>query len=658
MHMRVELMLTTAERAERYFEGIHEGDSRYEGPSFVPTDTEEDVQKGNEKRDQQHTELLALIRALQGSTSQSYRNGPSLDDRDFTPSDRLGGHQDGIGHDTGRGGSGPTKTVLFEDLTVDHSSPLLHDLVHFLDLTVDWSSQLQPDLVQVQDLTTDRSSQRSPPADPNVAYPSNRSKGTDLACRDPPLGSIPRRSSSHHSSSHRRDAVEPNVQTPSSHRRDPVDPNALDRSPPPLRRQARIRQRGLQQRSLCTDPCRSKRPRIMPPPPHEWMPHKLVDPNQFEAYHAYKRAFTGELCDVDLHELVGVTWFHRFQTNFMELEDTHIDAYLKILPKRQRAYPAVYGSRTNILDSQFYSLLCHTWDRLQPTTDNKPPQGWSVLNQQWPHDELMVEVPFKHKNAQVACLRYLLPSMLNAVHFHRNIRYGDKTYKLKDGPFQMRFVSTDRVPQQDKGKRFNFLRATAARTAQEARCLGSGTSGEKTLMWLAEHTAQEARGNCGAHTLRMIEYLTANRDQFDWKEADMATIWEKMAVEGQKCKIREIIEDSANRIKIRVQNVIRQPRRVLKAGIFQPSRRFKVARARRVRAAGSCGGKLAAYIFSEARRDWNQEEIPCARSNCGKEPAGQKERIHGVHRDLRFARKCPPCCMYELAGKFQDSPRI
>ena len=39
------------------------------------------------------------------------------------------------------------------------------------------------------------------------------------------------------------------------------------------------------------------------------------------------------------------------------------------------------------------------------------------------------------------------------------------------------------------------------------------------------------RGNCGAHTLKIIEYLMANRDTFDWSEADMPTIREKMAVE-------------------------------------------------------------------------------------------------------------------------------
>ncbi|KAI9201237.1 hypothetical protein LWI28_020594 [Acer negundo] len=54
--------------------------------------------------------------------------------------------------------------------------------------------------------------------------------------------------------------------------------------------------------------------------------------------------------DVDLLEPVGVPWFHRFQTNIMELEDT-MDAHLHILWKRQRSYSTVYGPRINILDS-------------------------------------------------------------------------------------------------------------------------------------------------------------------------------------------------------------------------------------------------------------------------------------------------------------------
>ena len=38
-------------------------------------------------------------------------------------------------------------------------------------------------------------------------------------------------------------------------------------------------------------------------------------------------------------------------------------------------------------------------------------------------------------------------------------------------------------------------------------------------------------GNCGAYTLRLTEYLLANRKDFDWKEEDMGTIREKLAVE-------------------------------------------------------------------------------------------------------------------------------
>ena len=38
-------------------------------------------------------------------------------------------------------------------------------------------------------------------------------------------------------------------------------------------------------------------------------------------------------------------------------------------------------------------------------------------------------------------------------------------------------------------------------------------------------------GNCGAHTLRLAEYLVANMTEFNWTEEDIGTIWEKMAVE-------------------------------------------------------------------------------------------------------------------------------
>ncbi|KAI9180619.1 hypothetical protein LWI28_006658 [Acer negundo] len=242
--------------------------------------------------------------------------------------------------------------------------------------------------------------------------------------------------------------------------------------------------------------------------------------------------------DVDLLEPVGVPWFHRFQTNTMELEDTHMDAYLHILRKRQRYYSTVYGPRINIQDSQFYSWLLNDWERLMGSGADKPRRSWSMFKHQWSAEELAVvrglvpvgtkpwnevdvvlipcnlgrthwalasvdlttgsiylmdpfrqEVPFRHRKMQLACLRYFLPSMLYALDFHGRRRRGDMTYTLQNKPFPLNIVSRDRIPQQDRS------------------------------------------GNCGAHTLRLIEYLAANRDTFDWSENEMGTIREKMAVE-------------------------------------------------------------------------------------------------------------------------------
>ncbi|KAK0582713.1 hypothetical protein LWI29_028780 [Acer saccharum] len=89
---------------------------------------------------------------------------------------------------------------------------------------------------------------------------------------------------------------------------------------------------------------------------------------------------------------------------------------------------------------------------------------------------------------QLACLKYFLPSMLHVVDFHGHRRRRDMTYALSNRAFTFYYVSADRVPQQDTG------------------------------------------GNCGSHTLRLIEYLAANRDTFDWSKNDMTTIREKMAV--------------------------------------------------------------------------------------------------------------------------------
>lgn len=66
------------------------------------------------------------------------------------------------------------------------------------------------------------------------------------------------------------------------------------------------------------------------------------------------------------------------------------------------------------------------------------------------YDPLRQLTRFAHRNIQFACLRYLLPSMLDAVNFHRNRRRGDKTYTRAEKPFRMMLVDAGRVPQQDK----------------------------------------------------------------------------------------------------------------------------------------------------------------------------------------------------------------
>ncbi|KAI9185618.1 hypothetical protein LWI28_008868 [Acer negundo] len=481
---------------------------------------QEEVRKSNEKRDQQHQELLDLIRGLQGSTSHARTRGTRFDDspfddpdghRDFSPRGRTCSHQE-----------------LVQNTSLQHTPPVDPGAEHPL--------------------------QHTPPVDPGAEHPFIYSTKTEIPSLSAPkeltlVGDRRRHSSNvqrtptgdiggHSPSTHCTSGGNTRGQSSSLQLSHPVDHIELDRITPPLQRQDRVRMAGWQQRTPYTDPSRPKRQRIRPQPAHVWAPHALIDPDHLAAYQAYKRNSTGELRDVDLLEPVGVPWFHRFQTNIMELEDTHMDAYLHILRKRQRYYSTVYGPRINIQDSQFYSWLLNDWERLMGSGADKPRRSWSMFKHQWSAEDLAVvrglvpagtkpwnevdmvlipcnlgrthwalasvdlttgsiylmdpfrqEVPFRHRKTQLACLRYFLPSMLHAVDFHGCRRRGDMTYTLQNKPFPLNIVSRDRVPQQDKG------------------------------------------GNCGAHTLRLIEYLAANRDTFDWSENEMGTIRKKMAVE-------------------------------------------------------------------------------------------------------------------------------
>ncbi|KAK2650256.1 hypothetical protein Ddye_017745 [Dipteronia dyeriana] len=99
------------------------------------------------------------------------------------------------------------------------------------------------------------------------------------------------------------------------------------------------------------------------------------------------------------------------------------------------------------------------------------------------------KVPHYIRKQQVRPLPWFLSSMLNDAGFHTARRGGRRSFPRENKPFSVSVVLTSTVPQQKKS------------------------------------------GNCGPHTLRLIEYLLAGRSPFDWSEDDMGIIREKMAVE-------------------------------------------------------------------------------------------------------------------------------
>ncbi|KAI9194780.1 hypothetical protein LWI28_009135 [Acer negundo] len=561
-HRRVRFVFPTEPRPEGHSRrgvGGQPEDRRYTELLDAFRELRDEVQRNEKKRDQQHQELLDLIRGLQGSTAQTPTEGrrsddppfddPSIDDQDrhFSDRDWTGSHQDGTDLQSGCQLHPSTQTVSDQQglgVTPREEVTGGTDDIETAHMEIKQvPHKVLPDpVLHPQDLGQSASILRTPLDDPSAAHPSIHSTGIESLRPTAPIGSIPAGLAGDPRFQspfiHSTPAGSKRGRSPSIQSRRSVDPHGLDRSPPPLQRQDRIRRPDWQERSPYTDPCRPKRARTMPQPPHVWAPHELIDPDHLAAYQAYKRNSTGELRDVDLQLPVDVLWFHRFQSNFMELEDTHIEANLKILRKRQRAFSTVYGPRINILDSQFYSWLCNYWDRKMGYGSDRPRTCWSSQKQNWSDEDLTVvrgqlplgnlpwhnvdsvlipcnlgrthwalasidltvgniylfdpyrqEVPFSHRKMQLACLRYFVPSMLHAVNFHNHRRRGDQTYSKTTRAFTFYYVSADRVPQQATG------------------------------------------GNCGPHTLKLTESLATNRDTFDWSENDMTTIREKMAVE-------------------------------------------------------------------------------------------------------------------------------
>ncbi|KAI9194198.1 hypothetical protein LWI28_003886 [Acer negundo] len=230
---------------------------------------EEEVRKSNEKRDQQHQELLDLIRGLQGLTLHARTRGTRFDDppfddpdghRDFSPRGRTGSHQS----DQQGPGVTPREEVTRGTSGTD-TAPIEIE---------EEPQQVLPDQpVHSQELVQSTSLQHTPPVDPGAEHPFIYSIETEI-----PSLSAPKE-------------LTPSSSLQLSH---PVDHIELDRISPPFQRQDRVRRAGWQQRTPYTDPSWLKRPRIRPQPAHVWAPHALIDPDHLAAYQAYKRNSTGE----------------------------------------------------------------------------------------------------------------------------------------------------------------------------------------------------------------------------------------------------------------------------------------------------------------------------------------------------------------------------
>ncbi|KAK2641862.1 hypothetical protein Ddye_023625 [Dipteronia dyeriana] len=150
-------------------------------------------------------------------------------------------------------------------------------------------------------------------------------------------------------------------------------------------RPIRLRKRGWQLTTPYTDPYRPKRARSAS---HKFKPDEPVDAKMLAEYLKFKEDPTGRR-DVDLQVIVDVTWVIQFESNNIDLEDTHLESYLKIVRKRQRMFPEVYQQNVNIIDPYLYSYMVNWWDKLMPAgTRDKPFLEWPVLSYKWTDEQL------------------------------------------------------------------------------------------------------------------------------------------------------------------------------------------------------------------------------------------------------------------------------
>ncbi|KAK2655890.1 hypothetical protein Ddye_008942 [Dipteronia dyeriana] len=244
-------------------------------------------------------------------------------------------------------------------------------------------------------------------------------------------------------------------------------------------RLVRLRKRGWQLTTPYTDPYRPKRARSAS---HKFKPDEPIDAEMLAEYLKFKEDPTGRR-DVDLQFIVDVPWFIQFESNNTDLEDTHLEAYLKIVRKRQRMFLEVYQQNVNTIDPYLYLLIpVNAGGRHWLMARVKLTLRSIRLYDPWQH-----EVQYEIRNEQVVCLRYSLPLMLNQIGFYKKRRRKDIT--LNPDPFHMVIVSKHNIPQ------------------------------------------QKTSGNCGAHTLALIEHIVAKRKKFIWSDDQMPYMRQKMAVE-------------------------------------------------------------------------------------------------------------------------------
>ncbi|KAK3195460.1 hypothetical protein Dsin_026770 [Dipteronia sinensis] len=171
------------------------------------------------------------------------------------------------------------------------------------------------------------------------------------------------------------------------------------------------------------------------------------------------------------------------------------------------AYKAYKRNMTGgILVIYFQSMLEFQWRRIMPRDAvGKAPKNWYVLKYRWSPEDLMT-------------VRGLLPVGNRPWHevdaWPALARGQRRPYCGEDPP--ARPVQTESPPTDQE---------RAVRSIAVVSTLDVASDG------VSRCQIQRARGNCGAHTLRLMEYVLANRKTFDWSEEDMCTIREKMAVE-------------------------------------------------------------------------------------------------------------------------------